>query len=256
MFQKGSGLRDLFRNIGRPIQPILKPILKEAKGIGMAVEADLAQNLLNDLIAGKSTKGSVKARGKEVKGLAAQHTLQALLKKQQNGNGSFTGKQPLTESDLGRSSKTAKRKRSSSKSQPPAKRKRPQSESQPPKRRRTQKGGAILPSKRKCSQTGGFGGLFGLERPAKPKRKRPQTGGFGGFIGTLFKGMKHKKTKKRAGKRKPKKRTGKKRKSRKQTGRGKTGKSRKPRKQTSTRKTGKKRKPRKQSFGTVDDIFS
>ena len=192
MFQKGSGLRDLFRNIGRPIQPILKPILKEAKGIGMAVGADLAQNLLNDLIAGKSTKGSVKARGKEVKGLAAQHTLQALLKKQQNGNGSFTGKQPLTESNLGRSSKTAKRKRSSSKSQPPAKHKRPQSESQPPKRRRTQKGGAILPSKRKRTQTGGFGGLIAN-------------------LARLTKIGKYKQTKKRTGKRKPKKRTGKKR---------------------------------------------
>ena len=44
MFQKGYGLRDLFRNIARPIRPILKPVLKEAKGIGMAVGADLAQN--------------------------------------------------------------------------------------------------------------------------------------------------------------------------------------------------------------------
>ena len=96
MFQKGYGLRDLFHNIARPIRPILKPVLKEAKGIGMAVGDDLAQNLLNDLIAGKITKGPVKARGKEVKGLAAQRTLQALLQRQQNGNGSFTGKQ-LTE---------------------------------------------------------------------------------------------------------------------------------------------------------------
>ena len=170
MFQKEYGLGDLFCNI---VRPIVRPILKEAKGIGMAVGTDLAQNLRNDLIAGKSTKGSVKARGKEVKGLAAQRTLQALLRRQQSGNGSFTRKQPPTESNFGMSGKTAKRKRSQSKSQPPAKRKRPQSKSQPPKRRRVQKGG--------------MGFILDLIRKGRGERKE---------------------TKKRTGKRKPKNKQG------------------------------------------------
>ena len=259
MFQKGSGLKSLFCNISRPIQPILKPIikgarpiLKEAKGIGLAVGADLGQNLLNDLIAGKSTKDPVKARGKEVKGLAAQRTLQALLKKQQkqNGDGSFTGKQPPTESNLGMSSKTAKRKRSSSKSQPPAKRKR--TESQPPKRKRTQKGGAILPSKRKRPQTEDFIHNWAIKRgKRKQTKKRIQTGGYR-IGGALFGGL-EKMNRKWQLERERKKRAGKKRKPRKQKGRGK---SRKSRKQTNTRKTGKKRKPRKQTGGLEWDIWS
>ena len=255
MFQKGSGLKSLFRNISRPIQPILKPIikgarpiLKEAKGIG--VGADLGQNLLNDLIAGKSTKDSVKARGKEVKGLAAQRTLQALLKKQQkqNGDTSFTGKQPPTESNLGMSSKTAKRKRSSSKSQTPEKRKR--TESQPPKRKQTQKGGAILSSKRKRPQTEDFIHNWAIKRgKRKQTKKRIQTGGYG-IGGLLFGGLEKRSRKWTLERleRERKKRAGKKRK--KQKGRGKS------RKQTNTRKTEKKRKPRKQTGGLEWDIWS
>ena len=100
MFQKGYGLGDLFRNI---IRPVLKPVLREAKGIGKDVGMDLAENLLNDLIAGKTSKASVKARGKEVKGLAGQRAVQAILRGHRGGNGN----QVPSGSNL--SSKTANR---------------------------------------------------------------------------------------------------------------------------------------------------
>ena len=84
MFQKGYGLGDLFRNI---IRPVLKPVLKEAKGIGKDVGMELAGNLLNDLIAGKTSKASVKARGKEVRGMAGQRAVQSILRGHRGGNG-------------------------------------------------------------------------------------------------------------------------------------------------------------------------
>ena len=61
--QKGYGLKDLFRNITRPFKPLLKPILKEAKAIG----TELTGNLIEDLVTGKTSKASVKARGKQAK---------------------------------------------------------------------------------------------------------------------------------------------------------------------------------------------
>ena len=143
MFQKGYGLGDLFRNI---IRPVLKPVLRETKGIAKDVGMDLAENLLNDLIAGKTSKASVKARGKEVKGLAGQRAVQAILRGHRGGNGN----QVPSGSNL--SSKTAKRERSRSKS-PPPKRKRTQSKSQPPKRKRARS--KSQPPKRKRTQTGG-----------------------------------------------------------------------------------------------------
>ena len=217
--QRGYGLKDLFRNITRPLKPIMKPILKEAKGIGEAVGTKLAQNFVNDIIAGKSTKDSIKARGKEAKGLAAQHTLKALLRRQQSGNGSFTGEQPPTRSNLGTSNKTAKRKRAPSKNKPPTKRKRPQSKSQTAKRRKVQEGG--------------FGGIWASFARATglPERER-----------------KHQR-KKRARRRKPKKQKGRGHKSRKQTGG----------RRTRGRKKGKRKIGKKRSTGKtvpVDDIFS
>ena len=202
MFQKGYGLGDLFRNI---VRPILKPILKEAKGIGTAVGIDLAENLLSDLVAGKSSKASVKTRGKEVKNLAAQRTLQALLRGHQGGNGSFNGNQVPSGSNLGWSSKTAKRKRSRSKSQTPAKRKRNEPKSQPPKRKRTQTGGVSPPihyplgnyPRGRIMKGGKLKRTQSKSQP--PKRKRIQTGGFiwRPSTGLVKGGGKRKQTKKR-----------------------------------------------------------
>ena len=251
MIQKGKGLADLFKNITRPLapvlnpvfkevetitrplKPVLNPILKEAKGIGTAVGVNLADGLLQDLIAGKSSKASAKARGQQAglnaKNMATARVLQALG---QNGNGFPGGSgDPLIALDSDPEENIAKpstkRKRTQSASQPPAKRKQT--------RKKTQKGGQL-----------------------KNRKKRTQTGGFGlgGLIGSMYHGFDRleKKARKRVLKRidrkKRKKQAGKKR--RKQKGRGKkrgpqgAGKGRK----------GKKRKSKKQKGGVRNDIFN
>ena len=139
--QRGSGLGDLFRNLGRKV-PILKPVVKEAKGIGQKVGLKLAENLITDLVSGKASKASAKERGKQARDMAIQQSIQSIFHK---GNGALDGKDPPSESDLGFSETTAereppksgtKRKRSESKKQTPAKK---------PKKtkKRTQKGGWI-----------------------------------------------------------------------------------------------------------------
>ena len=159
----------------------------------------------------------------------------------QGGSGNFSP------ASLGWSDKTAKRKRSRSKSQPPAKRKRSQSKST--KRKHVQSGGIYppihypagnYPDYNRIMKGGGlfdFSGLikkFDKERIADCKDwlKRQQKGG-----------------RRPVKKRKPRKQTGagKKRKPRKQTG---AGKKRKPRKQT-----GKKSKSRKQTGGCINPNF-
>ena len=276
MIQKGRGLADLFKNITRPLAPVLNPVfkevetitrplkpilnsvLKEAKGIGTAVGVNLADGLLQDLISGKSSKASAKARGQQAglnaKNMATARVLQALG---QNGNG-FPGGDPLialdsdVEENITKSKPSTKRKRTQSTSKPPAKRKRAEPKSQPPKRKRPQKGGAILPTKRNQPQTGGFGGLFSglyrgmekLEKKASKRvlkhidrkkrkskkrksKKRTQTGGIGGGIemGNIFRSMyrdfdhNRKLVKKHFGRKKSKKQAGKK--ARKQKGKEK-----------------------------------
>ena len=91
--QKGSGFHsDLFGTLTRTF----KPIVEGAADVG----ANLATGLVSDLLSGKTPKASIKERGNQAKGLAAQRALQSL----QGGSGT-------------------KRKRSRSKSQPPTKRK-------------------------------------------------------------------------------------------------------------------------------------
>ena len=135
--QRGSGLGDLFRNLGRKV-PILKPVVKEAKGIGQKVGLKLAENLITDLVSGKASKASAKERGKQARDMAIQQSIQSIFHK---GNGAFDGKDPPSESDLGFSETTAER-------EPPKKgTKRKQSESKKPAKKpkktkkRTQKGG-------------------------------------------------------------------------------------------------------------------
>ena len=137
--QRGSGLGDLFRNLGRKV-PILKPVVKEAKEIGQKVGLKLAENLITDLVSGKASKASAKERGKQARDMAIQQSIQSIFHK---GNGAFDGKDPPSESDLGFSEKTAEReppktgtKRKRSESKKPAKK---------PKKtkKRTQKGGYV-----------------------------------------------------------------------------------------------------------------
>ena len=135
--QRGSGLGDLFRNLGRKV-PILKPVVKEAKGIGQKVGLKLAENLITDLVSGKASKASAKERGKQARDMAIQQSIQSIFHK---GNGAFDGKDPPSESDLGFSETTAER-------EPPkkgTKRKRaePKKPTKKPKKtkKQTQKGG-------------------------------------------------------------------------------------------------------------------
>ena len=216
--QKGRGFNDIFGTLTRTF----KPVVEGAADVG----ATLATGLVSDLLSGKTPKVSIKERGNQVKGMAAQRALQSL----QGGSGNFSP------SSLGWSDKTAKRKRSSSKSQPPAKRK-----------RKSQTGGIYPPIHYPAGNYPGYDrimegkGIFSkmrsrMEKDCKDWYKRQQKGG-----------------RRAVKKRKPKKQTGagKKRKPRKQTGSGKqtgAGKKRKPRK-----RTGKKSKSRKQ---TGDGLWS
>ena len=193
--QKGSGFHgDLFGTLTRTF----KPIVEGAADVG----ANLATGLVSDLLSGKSPKASIKERGNQAKGLAAQRALQSL----QGGSGT-------------------KRKRSRSKSQPSKKRK--------------QTGGIYPPIHYPAGNYPGYGrimegrGIFSkmrreMEKDCKdwykrqqkggrrPGKKRKQTG-----AGKKRKPRKQKGSGKQTGagkKRKP--RTGKKSKSRKQTGDG------------------------------------
>ena len=103
--QKGHGLHDLFGTMNRTFKPVLEGVAD--------VGVNLATGLVSDLLSGKTPKASVKERGNQAKSMAAQRALQSL----QGGSGNFSP------GSLGWSDKTAKRKRSRSKSQPPAKRK-------------------------------------------------------------------------------------------------------------------------------------
>ena len=255
--QRGSGLGDLFRNLGRKV-PILKPIVKEAKGIGQKVGLKLAENLITDLVSGKASKASAKERGKQARDMAIQQSIQSIFHK---GNGVFDGKDPPSESDFGFSETTAEReppkkgtKRKRAESKKPAKKpKKTKKQTQKggwfyrPEwgtvkgRGKTQKGGVGLswsPVWRKTvrgagKQTGGvqppihyplgnYPRRWGRGKGKRPKTiRRKQSGGMPIWL-RLIMGR---------GKGKGKKRTGKKR-------------------------TGKKRTGKKRTVTKADDIFS
>ena len=103
-YQKGRGFNDIFGTLTKTF----KPVVEGAANVG----ASLATGLVTDLLSGKNPKASIKERGNQAKRLVAQRALQSL----QGGRGD------VSPSSFGSSNKTAKRKRSRSKSQPPAKR--------------------------------------------------------------------------------------------------------------------------------------
>ena len=213
-YQKGRGFNDIFGTLTKTF----KPVVEGAANVG----ASLATGLVTDLLSGKNPKASIKERGNQAKGLVAQRALQSL----QGGRGD------VSPSSFGSSNKTAKRKRSRSKSQPPAKRSK-------------QTGGIYPPIHYPLGNYPGYDnypvmmgrGIFSEMRnrlrkdaiaDCKDWQKRQQKGS--------------------GKKRKPKKRkgAGKKRKSKKQKGAGKqTGAGKK--------RSGKKRKSRKQ---TGDGLWS
>ena len=207
-YQKGRGFNDIFGTLTKTF----KPVVEGAANVG----ASLATGLVTDLLSGKNPKASIKERGNQAKGLVAQRALQSL----QGGRGDVSA------SSFGSSNKTAKRKRSRSKSQPPAKRSK-------------QTGGIYPPIHYPLGNYPGYDnypvmmgrGIFSEMRnrlrkdaiaDCKDWQKRQQKGS--------GKKRKPKKQKGAGKKRKPKKQKG----SGKQTGAGKkrSGKKRKSRKQT------------------------
>ena len=209
-YQKGRGITDLFGTLNRAF----KPVVESAVDLG----ANVATGLVGDLLSGKNPKASIKERGNQAKMMAAQRALEKL----QGGRGD------VSPSSFGSSNKTAKRKRSRSKSQPPAKRSK-------------QTGGIYPPIHYPLGNYPGYDnypvmmgrGIYSkmrnrMEKDCKEWYERQQKGS--------------------GKKRKPKKQkgAGKKRKSKKQKGAGKqTGAGKK--------RTGKKRKSRKQ---TGDGLWS
>ena len=209
-YQKGRGITDLFGTLNRAF----KPVVESAVDLG----ANVATGLVGDLLSGKNPKASIKERGNQAKIMAAQRALEKL----QGGRGD------VSPSSFGSSNKTAKRKRSHSKSQPPAKRSK-------------QTGGIYPPIHYPLGNYPGYDnypvmmgrGIYSkmrkrMEKDCKEWYERQQKGS--------------------GKKRKPKKQkgAGKKRKSKKQKGAGKqTGAGKK--------RTGKKRKSRKQ---TGDGLWS
>ena len=209
-YQKGRGITDLFGTLNRAF----KPVAESAVDLG----TNVATGLVGDLLSGKNPKASIKERGNQAKIMAAQRALEKL----QGGRGD------VSPSSFGSSNKTAKRKRSRSKSQPPAKRSK-------------QTGGIYPPIHYPLGNYPGYDnypvmmgrGIYSkmrnrMEKDCKEWYERQQKGS--------------------GKKRKPKKQkgAGKKRKSKKQKGAGKqTGAGKK--------RSGKKRKSRKQ---TGDGLWS
>ena len=210
-YQKGRGFNDIFGTLTNTF----KPVVEGAANVG----ATLATGLVTDLLSGKTPKASIKERGNQAKGLVAQRALQSL----QGGRGD------VSPSSFGSSNKTAKRKRSRSKSQPPAKRSK-------------QTGGIYPPVHYPLGNYPGYDnypvmmgrGIFSEMRnrlrkdaiaDCKDWQKRQQKGSGKKRKPKKQKGAgKKRKAKKQKGSGKQtgagKKRTGKKRKSRKQTGDG------------------------------------
>ena len=119
---------------------VIKPILKETKGIVSDVGANFLENVIQDVLTGKSVKISLKTRGKEAGVNAINMSIQRALQLQ----------------------KGIKRKRSRSKSKSTAKRKRTKST----KRKRSNQTEENLKNKRTRSKS----------KPSA-KHKRNQTGG-------------------------------------------------------------------------------
>ena len=86
--QSGYGLGRFFRNVGRVFKPVVNPVLKEVKDIGLTVGTNLLQNVVQDVLTGQSPKASIKARGKQSRDKALQLALQKSLQKQK-GRGLF-----------------------------------------------------------------------------------------------------------------------------------------------------------------------
>ena len=150
--QQGYGLGGVFRSAGRYVNPILE----EAGKITATVGADLAKNLLTDIIEGKDVKESARERGKEAGKQSLNLGTKRVIEKVQGPKVSpkATPKAKVTPKAV----------------------KRPRSQSEGPKKkkpRKSQKGGifSYFIAKEATKR------VMDHERKKKRKRKKSQKGG-------------------------------------------------------------------------------
>jgi hypothetical protein len=187
--QRGYGLGGVFRSAGRYVNPILEEVGK----IGATVGADLAKNLLTDVIEGKNIKEAARERGKQAGtkslNLAGERVVQKIQEPKTSKAPQKPTKRPRSQS-VG-TKKSAKKPKKSQKggllthfltkkvidSIDADQRKK--------KRKRLQKGGAKSGSRKKKSQKGGrkrkraVGVVFPRAMTSKQRRSLPAKDIFG-----------------------------------------------------------------------------
>ncbi len=191
--QRGYGLGGVFRSAGRYVNPILEEVGK----IGATVGADLAKNLLTDVIEGKNIKEAARERGKQAGtkslNLAGERVVQKIQEPKTTKAPQKPAKRPRSQS-VG-TKKSAKKPKKSQKggqkgglftyfltkkvidSIDADQRKK--------KRKRSQKGGAKSGSRKKKSQKGGrkrkraVGVVFPRAMTSKQRRSLPAKDIFG-----------------------------------------------------------------------------
>ena len=155
--QRGYGLGGVFRSAGRYVNPILEEVGKITATVG----ADLAKNLLTDVIEGKDAKESARERGKEAGKQSLNLGTKRVIEKVQGRKAPPKAAPKRARSQSG-GPKTKKRK----KSQKGGKR----------KRRKSQKGGARSGSKK---QRKAVGVVFPRAMTRKQRRSLPPKDIFG-----------------------------------------------------------------------------
>ncbi len=156
--QRGYGLGGVFRSAGRYVNPLLGEVGKIAATAG----ADLAKNLIGDVIEGKDLKESARERGKEAGKQSLNLGTKRVIEKVQ-------GQKAPPKA-------TPKRPRSQSGGPKRKKPKKSQKGGQKRKRKRSQKGGARSGSKK---QRKAIGAVFPRAMTQKQRRSLPPKDIFG-----------------------------------------------------------------------------
>ena len=161
--QRGYGLGGVFRSAGRYVNPILEEVGKITATVG----ADLAKNLLTDVIEGKDVKESARERGKEAGKQSLNLGTKRVIEKVQG--------QKAPKAAPKATPKAVKRPRSQSGG---PKRKKPKKSQKggKRKRRKLQKGGAKSGSKK---QRKAVGVVFPRAMTRKQRRSLPPKDIFG-----------------------------------------------------------------------------
>ncbi len=155
--QRGYGLGGVFRSAGRYVNPVLEEVGKITATVG----ADLAKNLLTDVIEGKDVKESARERGREAGKQSLNLGTKRVIEKVQGKKApqKAAPKRP-------RSQSVGPKRKNPKKSQKGGKR----------KRKRSQKGGARSGSKK---QRRAVGAVFPRAMTQKQRRSLPPKDIFG-----------------------------------------------------------------------------